>query len=530
MALEAANKTGFEAPGGANPLMLIVSKSDTGDAEAAAEMERMLDSEARDRLRVFRAFDSENTPLYLILLEIFATAKSRYKVQLSTRDVMHALSERGYDTAALPVETALDQLVDWGSLLRDQDTSKVSSLEEFKRKRSIYQLSTVGQISHESAYNVITAAAEQGSLQKVMLSAILDDLRALAAELAEPTPSATVVFRTLNSLSNNFENLTRNASDFHNMIARVRKSNEEQDEEHFIAYKSMLLSYLESFLGKLDRTKVQIARAIRAVEEQGVLRMCDLAASLDDTPTLEEADRATEWVARWNGIANWFVSDGFTQSGVAGLENATRTAITDLMIVLKRIYDSQHRRITRVGDLVALSRFFRDCESQEAADRLFAVSFGLWSCRHLGGIDEDAEDTSPLTSWWDANPALVPTLLREPSKRVEHSWSPKAENHEMNKSALIAKQRERMRAQAEAVSRLVANPGKLTGGVLDRWEANIVRGLFTRARHLPSTNGIWKAKSADGRLTLIVQPGKATEIRTEEGTLTLYGNAILETR
>jgi hypothetical protein len=57
-----------------------------------------------------------------------------------------------------------------------------------------------------------------------------------------------------------------------------------------------------------------------------------------------------------------------------------------------------------------------------------------------------------------------------------------------------------------------------------------VRGLFTRARHLPSTDGVWKAKSADGRLTLTVCPGGITKIRTDEGTLTLYGSATLEAR
>jgi uncharacterized protein (TIGR02677 family) len=73
---------------------------------------------------------------YRRLLRIFARAKERFIVHLRPEDVAAELRIDADDQ----LTEALDQLVRWGNLRSDVDTSRVTTVEDFHRKRSLYQL------------------------------------------------------------------------------------------------------------------------------------------------------------------------------------------------------------------------------------------------------------------------------------------------------------------------------------------------------------------------------------------------------
>ena len=75
--------------------------------------------------------------LYRSLLRIFARAKERFIVHLRPEDVAAELRV----DADEQLTQALDQLATWGNLRADVDTSRVTTVEDFHRKRSLYQLS-----------------------------------------------------------------------------------------------------------------------------------------------------------------------------------------------------------------------------------------------------------------------------------------------------------------------------------------------------------------------------------------------------
>jgi hypothetical protein len=73
-----------------------------------------------------------NAEQYRRLLRVFARAKGRFIVHLRPEDTA---AELRIDADEQLTE-ALDQLVKWGNLRADVDTSRVTTVEDFHRKRS----------------------------------------------------------------------------------------------------------------------------------------------------------------------------------------------------------------------------------------------------------------------------------------------------------------------------------------------------------------------------------------------------------
>jgi Protein of unknown function (DUF2397) len=87
-----------------------------------------------------------NSDLCRSLLRTFARAKERFIVHLRPEDVAAELRIEADEQ----LTQAPDQLVVWGILRADIDTSRVTTVEDFHRKRSLYQLTATGRPSRRS--------------------------------------------------------------------------------------------------------------------------------------------------------------------------------------------------------------------------------------------------------------------------------------------------------------------------------------------------------------------------------------------
>jgi uncharacterized protein (TIGR02677 family) len=89
------------------------------------------------RFKPFAYLATQNAGLYRRVMLAFVVAKRRFVVHLRTEDVLAELAD---DAPADPkaVADALAQLVEWGNLRADPDTSRVTSVEDFHRARFLY--------------------------------------------------------------------------------------------------------------------------------------------------------------------------------------------------------------------------------------------------------------------------------------------------------------------------------------------------------------------------------------------------------
>jgi uncharacterized protein (TIGR02677 family) len=367
---------------------------------------------------------------------------------------------------------------------------------------------------------VLGAAEQAGSLQRALFRDIRENLDALAA--AVDAGDTTATYLRLRDLDGALRDLAANARDFHATMAELRREHELAP-ERFLAYKHLLIDYLQQFLDDLFRYRIQIAEQVAAVEQRGVDRLTDLAAAGDDSGGLfTDADLGVRWRDRWTGLASWFRTDRqHATSGADELAAATTTAIRDLMAFLRRLTESATRPITRASELLHLARWFARSEPAEA-HRLFDAAFGLAPPHHLGEEEPDPDRTAPTASWWTATPVDVPVTLREYGRRAPAPPPAAAVDYSEAKKRLATEHRERRAARVEAAARLTARP--VEGRQLTPGEFALLLELLDRGLHQRPLEGEFKVEvEAEGVRLIIATADESTHISTRAGSLTLCG-------
>lgn len=475
-------------------------------------------ADERIQLQVLKAATEASAPLYGAVLGVLVAAKERYQIQVRTEDVERALQAHGVETATLT--SALEQLKDWGAVTWTQDTGRVARLEDFHRRRELWQLTAAGHAAHDSVLRVLGAAEQAGSLQRALFRDIRENLDALGQ--AVRAGDATATYLRLRDLDGSLRELAANARDFHATMADLRREHE-LDPERFLAYKHLLIDYLQQFLDDLFRYRTQIAGQVAVVEGLGVDRLVELAAAGDDSGGLfEDIDLTARWRARWRGLAAWFErgEPGFP-AGADELAGATTAAIRDLMAFLRKLTESATRPITRASELAHLARWFARSERTEA-HRLFDAAFGLAPPQHLGQAEPDPDRTAATTSWWDADPVPVPVSIREHGRRAPAPPPVAAANFEQTKARLAEQHRQARAARVEAAAGLTARP--IEGRVLSSGELALLLELLDRALHQRPRGGEFKVEvEAEGVRLVVATANNTARITTGAGTLTLAG-------
>lgn len=483
---------------------------------------RLLVGDERDRLQALKAATEANAPIYLAILGVFVAARERYEVELRTERIAEGLADTGVVVDDL--EASLRQLELWGNVTWTQDTTRVARLEDFRRRRALWQLTAVGRATHDAVHSVLAAVEVSGSLQRSLFRDIRENLTDLA--LAVDDGDADRTYLRLRSLDSALHDLAANARDFHATVAQLRREHD-VDPERFLAYKELLLDYLQQFLDHLIAQQNVIARAVLDVEARGVGRLAELAAKGDDSTGLfDDSDRALRWAQRWDGLASWFVGRPGRPAGSDDLIAATTSAISDLLSLLRQLTERTRRPITRASELLVMARWFRRLEHDEQAAELFDAAFGLGATAHLSLGYDDPEEIAPTLSWWSSPPVPVPVTLREYGKRPAPGRTPVAADYSATKARLLREHREAQAARAEAAARLRARP--IEGRTLSAAELAMFFELLDRAAHRRRADGTaGPAVMIEGTAAILETHDDGMEVRSVRGTLTLPGHRLV---
>src|SRR5664279_3140697 len=148
----------------------------------------------------FSYVTATNAPLYRAIMLEFMRAKDRFTVHLRPEEIADVL---GIDaTECIP---ALKQLTEWSNLSADPDTGRVTSVEDFRRARFLYQLTAAGDSTERALRQFDALIARDEVLQAAALADVRDQLRALAELAREETPDAGKVHPLLLTLVARFQ-------------------------------------------------------------------------------------------------------------------------------------------------------------------------------------------------------------------------------------------------------------------------------------------------------------------------------------
>jgi uncharacterized protein (TIGR02677 family) len=478
-----------------------------------------------------------NADLYRSLLRTFARAKERFIVHLRPEDVAADL-RIGADEQLIQ---ALEQLVLWGNLRADIDTSRVTTVEDFHRKRCLYQLTAAGQAAEQAISFYEEAIGRRGQLQSVALADIADRLRSLRVLAVDHDPDPAKVHLLLLSVAERFSSLADNAQAFMSALRRAIDFSD-GDVDGFLAYKERLIDYINRFIADLANSGAQIAVLLSDLEVVGHDRLLELAARREAADAIPEGEDGAEslsraekqaldsWRNRWRGLDDWFTSrDAGHPSQARLLRQAAVTAIKQLIDAVGLLNERRSGRSDRSADFRALARWFAEAPDDDAAHRLWRAAFGLCPARHLSVTGETAEAWENLpagTAWRDAPPIRISPQLRKTGAYERRGKPNQVRDRSAEREFLRARAEREAAETAAARQRLAtAGPTLLSGlGVLDPGAFRLFLALLgdALAVRAPGDTEV-KTVTSDGtlevRLSLVPDGGTAT-IRTADGTLT----------
>jgi len=486
----------------------------------------------------FAHLTAPNASLYRDVLRSFARAKERFIVHLRPEDVAAELRRESDDQLA----QALDKLVEWGNLRADADTGRVTTVEDFHRKRFLFQLTAAGHAAEQAIAFYEEAIGHRGVLQSVALADIADQLAALSALAGKDDPDPAKVHLLLLTLADRFSSLADNAQAFMSSLRRAIDFSD-GDVEAFIAYKERLIDYINRFIADLATSGARIAALLDEVEARGHEPLLILAArreAYDAVPDgadsaesfgRAEADALESWRNRWRGLRDWFVSGGTARPSQARLlRQSAVTAIKQLLDTVGLLNERRSGRSDRSADFRALARWFAEAPDEAAMHRLWRAAFGLTSARHLtvtaATVAAWEQEGAQGLPWADAPPVRISPQLRRTGS-YERRGKP---NRVQDRSDLRRLLRER--ADQEAAETAAARARLRTGGpillselgVLDARAFRLFLSLLgdALAARPPGDTEV-KAVTGDGSMEVrlsLVPGGGQVRVETEDGVLT----------
>ncbi|WP_316784402.1 TIGR02677 family protein [Streptomyces sasae] len=475
-----------------------------------------------------------NSALYRQVMRAFLAAKERFAVHLRPEDVFAALDADARPGDVEAVVTALDRLVGWGNLRADPDHARVTAVEDFYRRRFIYQLTRAGEAAEAALGTYDATLGRRGELQAVALHDIVTQLRALLVIAQEDEPDPAKASIALSVLTARFTDLADNARAFMGSLQRTIDLHD-IEVEAFLAYKDRLIQYLERFIQDLITLGGRIALLIGELEEQGrVGPLLALAAgreAADAAP--EEAGQAEavayeRWAARWSGLAQWFVSEEGRESQARLLRGRALGAIPQLLAVVRQLNERRAGRSDRSADFRTLARWFAQAPDDETRHRLWRVAFGLHSSRHLT-VDADtlaeraAAPEPAATPWAKARPLRISPQLRRTGS-YERRGRPRRVADRGEAKRRLAELAARQTAEARQARERLATGGPVRLSRLGELDA-LAFQLFLRL--LGDALATWRpgmttttVTSSDGsmeiRLTAL-DDGMTAEVHTPDG-------------
>lgn len=480
-----------------------------------------------DRLTAYTYLTVPDRQTYLAIMRIFT---GTLLADLSAHDVAERLPG---NPSADAVAGKLENLKTWGNLLPSSRPVKASSIREYHRVRSRFQLSPLGERIQRQADEVLASADAAREVSREMLGLVARGLQELhgAVQLpggADPGES----LERISTLFVQFGQFADSVRDFYAFLGQVI-FRYDLDSDEFSGFKELLLDYAETITDDVAFFAPQI--------EQSLLGLWPHLPELMDR--IDEVDKGLSALRRaeieiqrsrgrslddWVSLRAWFFDDAGEGSQVSQLRDATLRALQALLVNAKRMIRSATGEVSRRGDLLKLARWFDRTDDATAHD-VFAAAFGLYGARHLGVTPKEDDDLPATTSWWDGPVAPVPVALRERGSRAPRGRAASAEDYAAQRERLRKEAAEAAERQRAAAAELKVAATRLAEVRLSPAATGLLLDLIARSL-AAAAPGFTSVSGADGDLgisvTLTREPNAGSLIRGAEGDFTLDGLSI----
>ena len=217
---------------------------------------------------LFRYLTAEESADYLAIMDLFSAT---LLTDLSAAEVTTQLAERGRAVDRDIVEARCRQLVAWGNLVPSLRDAKVSTVAEYIRSRSRYQVSKLGGRLHREAVAILHATDGAREVARELLGQIVQSLDRILAMLGRDEIDADVLAGEVTTVFGNQRLFTDSVRDFYAYLAGIL-SRYDLGGEEYAQFKELLLVYIDLITADVNRHAPAVAHRIGLVRDRSAAR------------------------------------------------------------------------------------------------------------------------------------------------------------------------------------------------------------------------------------------------------------------
>lgn len=465
-----------------------------------------------------RYLTAENAWRYRTILRFFYLQYEKMKYWMYKEDVLEELNKHSEfkEYTMEHLKQDLDVLVSWKNLVPIQDTSRVATVEEFKNKQFRYQLSEYSVEIERMTLRLENLLVENASLEPSLLEKLKEELGRFLRMVNEDEKTVGFWWRDLN---NDFRRLNQNYQDYIGDFYSL-KAEEMMKTQEFLVYKERFIDYLRDFIKGLQHNVNAIESILTNITEADERVVINKIFSYEKAiPRLDLEIRDDDildniW-GKWLNLKGWFLGENGKESEAARLFEITNEIIRKITRYAAQISESRNSAANRKEEYRKLLEMFLSCGELDHAHKLSAVSFGIFSPRHIKG--DFARKTESINSGIFDEEAYIYTIKpRIRSYREKEKKTP-IPNHQEKKAAMLKKIIQERQKEKEIMESYI------TDGVISFASLSLINGQIRALLLRWLAKGInspdKKSKTEHGRVFRLISPenNARCQVRCEDG-------------
>lgn len=349
----------------------------------------------------------ENAWRYRAIMRVFYIYDQKFKHWLNKEDVYEELRYKDHfeEYTIEMCKQDLESLNQWGNLSAVQDTSKVTTYQQFVNKQYRYQMTEYSIEIERMTIRLENIFIEGGSLEPTLLERIKDELKKMPQVIHL---NDKALGGWWSQLTNDFQRLNQNYQDY------IRDWNSLKAEElmktkSFIIYKEKLIEYLRDFIKELQKHAGEIGRIFLDMNEEYIEvlcnRICDYEMEIPriDMENIKREDVFSNIKGKYNSMEEFFIGGKSRRSEVETVLLMTNEIIRRITRYAVNILELASQYTNRKEEYLKIANLFQETGSLEEAHLLAGNIFGIKGCKHFTG-DMDRETESIQSSIYEEKP------------------------------------------------------------------------------------------------------------------------------
>ena len=211
---------------------------------------------------------ADNADRYRVIIRYFYEEYEKIKYMLHREDVFNMMKKTNLfnDYTEELCQSDLDSLVEWGNLVAMQDSSKVTTLAEFRNRKFRYQLSEYTIEIERMTQRLENLEIEGASLEPTLLERIRHNIEQIDKMLHE---SSSGVHSWWTNLNDDFVRLNRNYQDYIRELNGIN-ADEMLMSKEFVVFKDRIIQYLRTFVKGLQEEGMVLETFVMGIDPKHI--------------------------------------------------------------------------------------------------------------------------------------------------------------------------------------------------------------------------------------------------------------------